>query len=73
MDELWLDLCEHKLLLSPGSYFVPWQGKEKATTKTRGAERGVGYFRVAFSMATKDEMDVSMQRVVEVFDKWWKV
>lgn len=52
MDELWLDLCEHKLLLSPGSYFVLWQGKEMDGTEKRGGERGVGHFRVAFSMAT---------------------
>lgn len=52
MEEIWASLCENKVLLSPGSYFTPWQGKGAPSTEERGGDRGVGYFRVAFSIAT---------------------
>jgi aromatic amino acid aminotransferase I len=38
--------------LTPGSYYEPWQGKEKTTTKSRGGETGIGYFRLAYSLVT---------------------
>ena len=41
-----------KVLLTPGSYYEPWQGEDKITTHTRGGEKGVGYFRLAYSMVT---------------------
>jgi len=41
-----------KVLLTPGSYYEPWQGRDKKTTSTRGGEKGVGNFRLAFSMTT---------------------
>lgn len=51
MDELWKTLADNKVLLAPGHYYEPWQGAEKATTATRGGERGIGHFRLAFSTA----------------------
>lgn len=41
-----------KVLLTPGSYYEPWQGEDKRTTSARGGEKGVGNFRLAYSMTT---------------------
>jgi aromatic amino acid aminotransferase I len=51
-DELWAQLATALVLLTPGSYYEPWQGKDKTTTTTRGGEKGVGNFRLAYSMTT---------------------
>ncbi|KAL3421753.1 hypothetical protein PVAG01_05909 [Phlyctema vagabunda] len=71
-DGLWIDLCNAKVLVTPGSYYVPWQGREKATTKTRGGEESIGHFRLAFSMTTKEEMDEALQRIANVFEDFWQ-
>ena len=51
-DELWAQLAKALVLLTPGSYYEPWQGKHQTTTSTRGGEKGVGNFRLAYSMTT---------------------
>lgn len=50
--ELWLAFAESLVLLGKGTSFVPWQGEDKISTAQRGAEIGVGHFRLAFSYAT---------------------
>jgi len=42
----------HQVLLTPGSYYTPWQGSEKITTRARDGESGIGHFRLAFSTTT---------------------
>lgn len=41
-----------QVLLTPGSYYHPWQGTDMVTTKARGAEANTAHFRLAFSTAT---------------------
>ena len=41
-----------KVLLTPGAYYAPWQGAEKATTASAGREAGIGHFRLAYSFAS---------------------
>lgn len=49
MDELWEALADNLVLLTPGSYYVPWEGVDRLTTSARGARPGIGYLRFAFS------------------------
>lgn len=42
----------YQVLLTPGAYYHPWEGKHRNTTKTRGAEEGVAHFRFSYSMTT---------------------
>lgn len=41
-----------QVLLTPGSYYEPWLGKDKTSTEARGAEKGIGNFRLAYSLTT---------------------
>ena len=68
-DELWLAMAEALVLLTPGSYYTPWQGEDRVTTKARGAKGGQGYFRLAFSMTTKEEMERGVERLAGVLEK----
>ncbi|ORY69318.1 pyridoxal phosphate-dependent transferase [Leucosporidium creatinivorum] len=61
------------ILLVPGAYYSPWQGKDKTTTAARGEELGVGYFRVAYSMATNEEMEEGVRRFEIVIRKEWEL
>ncbi|RDW85519.1 hypothetical protein BP5796_03844 [Coleophoma crateriformis] len=71
-DALWVDLCEAKVLLIPGYYYIPWEGPTKATTKSRGGEAGIGHFRLAFSMSSKEEMNEALSRMATVVDAFLK-
>jgi aromatic amino acid aminotransferase I len=55
--ELWTEMVEASVLLTPGSYYHPWQGAEKVSTKARGAEAGVATFRFSFATPTVSSMD----------------
>ncbi|KAK0225502.1 PLP-dependent transferase [Armillaria fumosa] len=50
--KLWKELVDEKVLLTPGSYYTAWKGKEKTSIATSGRECGVIFFRIAFSMTT---------------------
>lgn len=50
--ELWQAWATELVLLTPGSYYHPWQGADKATTKARGADPGTAHFRVSFATPT---------------------
>ncbi|KAM0746202.1 PLP-dependent transferase [Meredithblackwellia eburnea MCA 4105] len=71
MELIWRRLAENKVLLSPGDYFAPWQGADKATTKDAGREAGVGHFRLAFSYGSRDEMDEAINRVGQTIAASW--
>lgn len=71
MNQLWQSLVDVNVLLAPGHFYVPWQGTDKMTTATRGEERGVGHFRLAFSTAVKDEMEAAIERLATVFRQTW--
>ena len=51
-DELWMEMAEERVLLTPGSYYHPWQGPEMLTTKARGAEARTAAFRFSFATPT---------------------
>lgn len=38
-----------QVLLTPGYYYHPWQGKDKTTTAARGAEPQTAHFRFSFA------------------------
>ncbi|ETN36262.1 uncharacterized protein HMPREF1541_08539 [Cyphellophora europaea CBS 101466] len=71
-DELWLALANKLVLLTPGSYYTPWQGKDKVTTEARGAENGICFFRLSFSMVTKEQMELGITRMHEVLQDFWQ-
>ncbi|KIM94765.1 hypothetical protein OIDMADRAFT_172496 [Oidiodendron maius Zn] len=72
LDYVWAELSKALVLLTPGSYYTPWQGKDKALTKTRGSEPGVGYFRLAFSMPTREEIYMGVNRMAKVLQDCWE-
>jgi aromatic amino acid aminotransferase I len=59
--ELWMEMVEASVLLTPGSYYHPWQGEEKVSTKARGAEPGVATFRFSFATPTVSPIDTCCQ------------
>ncbi|BGO91718.1 hypothetical protein NBRC10512_006813 [Rhodotorula toruloides] len=71
MDEFWTALADNLVLLTPGSYYTPWEGAHKLSTSARGAERDVGYMRFAFSYNSSDEMEEGIRRVEQVVKKLW--
>ncbi|GAA5843364.1 hypothetical protein JCM11251_002460 [Rhodosporidiobolus azoricus] len=72
VDELFLALAQNSVLLTPGSYYVPYISQEKETTKARGAEEQIGYFRFAFSLSTNEEMLEGIKRLEQVVKQYWK-
>lgn len=70
-DELWLAMADARVLLTPGSYYTPWQGKDKVTTEERGAQKDIIHFRLSFSMTTKEEMKLGVSRMATVLHKVW--
>ncbi|KXT01655.1 hypothetical protein AC578_2813 [Pseudocercospora eumusae] len=59
----------HFLAEVPGSYHTPWHGKEKTSTKARKAEEGDGYFGLAFSMTSREEIEQGVKRVSMVLEE----
>ncbi|BGP40422.1 hypothetical protein JCM10449v2_004384 [Rhodotorula kratochvilovae] len=70
--EMWKALADNHVLLTPGSYYVvPSSSSSTKTTDKRSGERGVGYFRFAFSYGDRAEMEEGIRRVEEVTSKLW--
>ncbi|GKZ85804.1 hypothetical protein AnigIFM56816_011775 [Aspergillus niger] len=72
-DRLWRQFAEAKVLLTPGSYYHPWQGPDKVTTNARGAKPSTTYFRFSFSMTTQVEMERGIARMAQVIRASWKL
>lgn len=70
-DFVWNELAKALVLVTPGSYYTPWQGKDKKTTRSRGAEEGIGYFRLAFSLTSREEMEKGIERMAGVLEDCW--
>lgn len=51
-EELWKAWAAKLVLLTPGSYYHPWQGEDKVTTKARGADPETTHFRFSFATPT---------------------
>lgn len=72
-DELWLAMADARVLLTPGSYYTPWQGKDKVTTEEGRAQKDIIHFRFSFSMTTKEETELGVSRMATVLRKFWDV
>ncbi|GLA86098.1 hypothetical protein AtubIFM56815_010348 [Aspergillus tubingensis] len=72
-DQLWRQFAEAKVLLTPGSYYHPWEGPDKITTNARGATPSTTNFRFSFSMTTKEEMECGIARMARVIRASWKL
>lgn len=64
--ELWMEMVEERVLLTPGSYYHPWQGPEKLTTKARGADPRTAAFRFSFATPT-----VSLEGNRRLHHRYW--
>ncbi|ORY70789.1 aromatic aminotransferase Aro8 [Leucosporidium creatinivorum] len=72
MTDLWKELAAASVLLVPGAYYSPWQGKDKVTTATRGEEANIGYFRLTYAMNTvRHENEQGLERMSKVLQKVW--
>ncbi|KIY71393.1 aromatic aminotransferase Aro8 [Cylindrobasidium torrendii FP15055 ss-10] len=63
---LWQDMADAKVLLSSGNFFLPWEGKEKMDR-----EENVIFFRLSYSMTSKEAMQAAVQRMADVFAGAW--
>ncbi|KAJ5272455.1 PLP-dependent transferase [Penicillium angulare] len=70
---LWETRVEELVLLTPGSYYYPWQGKDKVSTKARGTEPEIVNFRFSFSMATMEAMELGISRLAKVVKSSWEL
>ncbi|KAH6691477.1 pyridoxal phosphate-dependent transferase [Plectosphaerella plurivora] len=69
--ELWKAWATELVLLTPGSYYHPWQGKDKTTTKARGAVARTAHFRFSFATPTVEQIATGVERVRSVVDRYW--
>ncbi|KAH6685479.1 pyridoxal phosphate-dependent transferase [Plectosphaerella plurivora] len=60
-----------EVLLTPGSYYHPWQGKGKTTTKARGTEAQTAHFRFSFATPIAEQIATGVERVRKVVDRYW--
>ncbi|KAL1742872.1 pyridoxal phosphate-dependent transferase [Schizophyllum fasciatum] len=64
----WRRLVDARVLLTPGTYYKPWQGADVVDVP---AARGHAFFRLAFSSTPREELDEGVRRMAEVFDAEW--
>lgn len=64
----WRELVVARVLLTPGTYYKPWQGAKAADVP---AAPGHAFFRLAFSTTPRDELDEGIRRMAEVFRASW--
>ncbi|RDW93369.1 PLP-dependent transferase [Aspergillus mulundensis] len=69
--ELWEALAAELVLLTPGSYYHPWQGGDKVSTRERGAEEGTAHFRFSFATPTEEQIGLAVERVRRVVERFW--
>ncbi|KAI1850001.1 hypothetical protein JX266_004380 [Neoarthrinium moseri] len=69
--KLWAQFAEELVLLTPGSYYHPWQGPDKTSTSARGADPDTSHFRLTFAMTTKEDMELGIKRLTGVIKKSW--
>ncbi|KAJ3785392.1 pyridoxal phosphate-dependent transferase [Lentinula aff. detonsa] len=66
-EAFWMDLIEAKILLTPGSYYTPIIGFNERMAQ----EPDVVFFRLAFSFETREMMQTGIERMANVFNRWW--
>lgn len=67
MTRLWMQLTEAKVLLTPGSYYHPYEGQ-----LSLHSERGYGHLRLAFSVATKPNLSEAIARMEGALRRSWE-
>ncbi|KAK0457241.1 PLP-dependent transferase [Desarmillaria tabescens] len=66
--KLWQDFVDAKVLISPGRFYAAWEGEKKPRNP---AERDIVHFRLAFSMTTKENVDLAIRRLANVLHRAW--
>ncbi|KAG7087453.1 hypothetical protein E1B28_013419 [Marasmius oreades] len=67
-DEFWMSMIRAKVLLVPGSYYTPILSNDQRM-KQDGA---VAYFRLAYSLESREDIHVGIQRMARTFDESWE-
>ncbi|THU79070.1 PLP-dependent transferase [Dendrothele bispora CBS 962.96] len=65
--QIWMELIREKLLLTPGSFYSPVLGPNQRMKR----EKGVAFFRLAFSFETREDMEKGVKRMARVFERSW--
>jgi len=68
-EAFWMDLIQEKVLLTPGSYYTPIIGA--GNERMIQAQPDVTFFRLTFAFETREEMKLGVERMANVFEKWW--
>ncbi|KAK0481177.1 PLP-dependent transferase [Armillaria luteobubalina] len=68
--KLWQEIVDAKVLISPGRFYAAWEGKDKPRNT---AERDIVLYRLAFSMTTKDNVDLAIHRLAGVLHRSWEL
>ncbi|KAF2020212.1 PLP-dependent transferase [Aaosphaeria arxii CBS 175.79] len=69
--ELWEAMAAELVLLTPGSYYHAWQGADKVSTVSRGAEPQSAHFRFSFATPSKEQIQEGVKRVRKVVGQLW--
>ncbi|KAK6390365.1 hypothetical protein LTR65_005740 [Meristemomyces frigidus] len=69
--ELWMAMADDLVLLTPGSYYHPWQGADMVTTKARGAAPDSAHFRFSFASPTEEQIHEGVRRMRKVIERYW--
>lgn len=64
----WKRLVEARVLVTPGWYFTPFEG---AGIPSSNSESGKGYFRLAYSFESREDMEEGIRRLADVMKKEW--
>ncbi|KAG5654862.1 hypothetical protein KAF25_010986 [Fusarium avenaceum] len=70
--ELWEAMAAKLVLLTPGSYYHAWQGPDKTSTRSRGADPQSAHFRFSFASPSKDQIEEGVRRVRKVVGQLWR-
>ncbi|KAF9260461.1 PLP-dependent transferase [Marasmius fiardii PR-910] len=68
-DEFWVSMIKSKVLLVPGSYYTPILGDDQRMEQ----DTAVAHFRLAFSLETREDMHVGIQRMARTFEENWEL
>ncbi|KAH7145684.1 pyridoxal phosphate-dependent transferase [Dactylonectria estremocensis] len=71
-EELWKAWATELVLLTPGSYYHPWQGADKVTTKARGADPRTAHFRFSFATPSEEQIYSGVKRMRKVVGEYWE-
>lgn len=64
----WKQLVDARVLVTPGWYFTPYEGQGVPSSNN---EPGKGYFRLAYSYESKEDMEEGIRRLANVMKAEW--